>query len=75
MLLIMLVNLIFSFNPYVLEHLLTEQARSSELKLYMVGDSPHSDIKGGNENGFETILVKTGLYTEGMETCNATHIV
>ena len=30
----------------------------------MVGDSLESDIKGGNMNGFDTILVKSGLYSD-----------
>ncbi|TNV77271.1 hypothetical protein FGO68_gene9088 [Halteria grandinella] len=35
-------------------------------KLYMVGDSLTSDIYGGNQNGFDTVLVTTGNYKEGM---------
>lgn len=38
---------------------------SDNLDLYMVGDSLISDIRGGNENGFKTVLVKTGNYKEG----------
>jgi HAD superfamily hydrolase (TIGR01456 family) len=34
-------------------------------KVYMVGDNPQSDIKGGNDYGWETILVKTGVYKNG----------
>lgn len=34
-------------------------------KVYMVGDNPESDIKGGNDYGWETILVKTGVYKDG----------
>ncbi len=30
----------------------------------MIGDNPAVDIKGGNESGFTTILVKTGVYHE-----------
>ena len=41
----------------------------------MVGDSPDTDIIGGNENGFETFLVKTGNYKDGMDPHNATYIV
>ena len=31
---------------------------------YMIGDNPSVDIKGGNENGFKTILVRTGVFNE-----------
>ena len=41
----------------------------------MVGDSPSSDIMGGNKNGFETYLVKTGNYKVGMDTENPKYIV
>ncbi len=34
-------------------------------KVYMVGDNPESDIKGGNDYGWETILVQTGVYKDG----------
>lgn len=34
-------------------------------KVYMVGDNPASDIKGGNDYGWETILVETGVYKDG----------
>lgn len=30
--------------------------------LYMVGDNPEVDIKGGKESGFKTCLVKTGVW-------------
>ena len=29
---------------------------------FMVGDSPEIDIKGGKTNGFNTVLVESGLY-------------
>ena len=28
----------------------------------MIGDNPKSDIKGGNDAGWITILVKTGIF-------------
>jgi ribonucleotide monophosphatase NagD (HAD superfamily) len=34
----------------------------------MIGDSIDIDIYGGNTNGFETILVKTGLYKHEHES-------
>lgn len=33
--------------------------------VYMVGDNPESDIKGANAYGWESILLKTGVYQEG----------
>ena len=33
----------------------------------MIGDSPSTDIKGGNNANLTTILVKTGNYKEGKE--------
>ena len=30
---------------------------------YMIGDNPHADIKGGNDNDCVSILVKTGVYS------------
>jgi ribonucleotide monophosphatase NagD (HAD superfamily) len=41
----------------------------------MVGDTPEVDIQGGNNAGFETILVKTGNYKDGHDHQNAKHIV
>lgn len=33
-------------------------------KIYMVGDNPESDIKGANDNGWESILLRTGVYRD-----------
>ncbi|KAK6198798.1 HAD-like domain-containing protein [Scheffersomyces amazonensis] len=33
-------------------------------KIYMIGDNPESDIKGGNDNGLETALVRTGVFRD-----------
>lgn len=50
-------------NSLNIEKLLKKSSFPNEkLKYYMVGDSPKSDIIGGNANGFETFLVKTGNY-------------
>ena len=50
------------------KELLSKQAStSSELSFYMIGDSLEADIKGGNSNGFKTILVKTGNYRDGQD--------
>lgn len=38
------------------------QAVPDNLKVYMVGDNPESDIRGGNDFGWETCLVQTGVY-------------
>jgi len=34
-------------------------------KVYMVGDNPYSDIRGANGYGWESVLVKTGVYRHG----------
>lgn len=41
-----------------LEHGIEQPPRN----IYMVGDGPNSDIRGGNMAGWETILVETGIY-------------
>ncbi|CAO1616807.1 unnamed protein product [Sympodiomycopsis kandeliae] len=35
-------------------------------KVYMVGDNPESDIKGGNDFKWETVLVRTGVYRDAL---------
>ena len=38
----------------------------------MIGDNPDVDIKGGNSNGYITILVKTGVFKgNGEKTDNS----
>lgn len=33
-------------------------------KIYMVGDNPESDIRGANLNGWESVLLRTGVYKD-----------
>lgn len=33
-------------------------------KIYMVGDNPASDIKGANDNGWESLLLRTGVFKD-----------
>lgn len=33
-------------------------------KIYMVGDNPESDIRGANMNGWESVLLRTGVYKD-----------
>ncbi|EDK43582.1 conserved hypothetical protein [Lodderomyces elongisporus NRRL YB-4239] len=45
--------------------LLGEVPESSPFKkIYMVGDNPESDIKGANDHGWESILLRTGVYKD-----------
>ncbi len=37
---------------------------------YFIGDTLELDIKGANESGWESILVKTGEYVVGVEENN-----
>ena len=54
--------LAFEFSKKRLETL----ANTFEIsKFYMIGDNPNVDILGGRNNGFITILVKTGVFKEG----------
>ncbi|KAJ7350323.1 HAD hydrolase [Mycena albidolilacea] len=41
--------------------------------IYMVGDNPESDIAGANGAGWQSVLVKTGVYTGGQPTHQPTH--
>ncbi|KAK7202557.1 HAD-like domain-containing protein [Myxozyma melibiosi] len=34
-------------------------------RVYMVGDNPASDIRGGNSYGWSTLLVRSGVYKDG----------
>ncbi|KAK9323414.1 HAD-like domain-containing protein [Lipomyces orientalis] len=36
-------------------------------RVYMIGDNPASDIRGGNGYGWYTILVRTGVFKDGDE--------
>lgn len=46
-------------------------------KVFMVGDNPASDIIGANKNGWESCLVRTGVYRDGdvLDQCTPTMIV
>lgn len=44
---------------------LNEQPKNSPFKkIYMVGDNPASDIKGANDHGWESLLLRTGVYKD-----------
>lgn len=43
-------------------------------KYYAIGDNPESDIKGGNLQKWETILVQTGLHKENCQTNPAKYV-
>ena len=42
---------------------------------YMIGDNTHGDIGGAKNMGWQSMLVKTGLYKEGHSTNGATHVM
>jgi HAD superfamily hydrolase (TIGR01456 family) len=59
---------------------LNQQARELGVEMdavYAIGDNPASDIHGANNYGWKSILVKTGVWREGIDpdTHNATHVV
>lgn len=65
-------NLIYSGKPLPLafefsKKRLQEIAKPYEISnFYMIGDNPKVDILGGKNNGFRTILVRTGVFKEGL---------
>lgn len=47
------------------------QAKRKGIKIsnfYMIGDNPQTDIKGGNDKNWTTILVKTGVFDANAST-------
>ncbi|EMG47775.1 hypothetical protein SBY92_005114 [Candida maltosa Xu316] len=48
----------------ILPKLGVEPVETPFKKIYMVGDNPASDIKGANDNGWESVLLKTGVYKD-----------
>lgn len=48
----------------VLPELGTAPSSSPFTDIYMVGDNPESDIKGAVDNGWKSILVRTGVYRD-----------
>ncbi|KAG2735591.1 hypothetical protein G9P44_001805 [Scheffersomyces stipitis] len=51
-----------SSQSQFLPNLGSEPKNSPFKSIFMVGDNPASDIKGANDNGWESILVRTGVY-------------
>lgn len=44
---------------------LNEEPKNSPFdKIYMIGDNPASDIKGANDNGWESMLLRTGVFKD-----------
>lgn len=52
-----------SSNPSAGESSLAARPKT----VYMVGDNPKSDIRGGNRYGWQTCLVRTGVYRGGID--------
>lgn len=55
----------------------SEVDRSGSTNIYMVGDNPQSDIRGANQAGWCSVLVRTGCFQgEGNDPMNpAVHVV
>lgn len=45
---------------------------NTEGQIFMVGDNPFSDIDGANSFGWESCLLRTGVYQDGQPTHNPT---
>lgn len=54
-------RLTFDFAEKVLRR--KAEAHGVEIsRFYMIGDNPHGDIQGANNKGWESILVRTGVF-------------
>lgn len=51
-------------NDLTLPNLNETPTNSPFKKIYMVGDNPASDIQGANQNGWESILLRTGVFKD-----------
>ncbi|CAO1613985.1 unnamed protein product [Parajaminaea phylloscopi] len=40
--------------------------RAAEMNVWMIGDNPASDIRGGRDFGWKTALVRTGVYRDAL---------
>lgn len=67
----------YSFADAMLRRHLSEAGEDPDkrLNVYMVGDNPASDIAGANAFGWESLLVKTGVYKGGKPAHEPTRIV
>ncbi|KAK2467848.1 hypothetical protein APHAL10511_000143 [Amanita phalloides] len=67
----------YNFAEHVMRKLLEKDYGSGTAmpRLYMIGDNPASDIAGATAAGWESILVRTGVYDprQGRPSCNPTH--
>ena len=55
--------LIMPVSLFKLEKEVIKRHKNYDLShFYMVGDNPSVDIKGANDSGFTSILVKTGVF-------------
>ena len=63
------------------ESLFKQKAEAEGVEIsnyYMIGDNPEGDIEGANRKGWNSILVRTGLYEEkegNHPDYPATHVV
>lgn len=46
------------------DRVITRQLGYKPKRVYMVGDNPAADIKGANEYGWSSILVRTGVFRD-----------
>lgn len=56
--------LTYDYAHKMLKTWASEQGSKIE-KVFMIGDNQHSDIKGANAYGWESVLVRSGVYKEG----------
>lgn len=57
-------KIIHGHKPHGFMPTLNSKVRSPFLNIYMVGDNPESDIRGANLCGWDSILLRTGVYKD-----------
>lgn len=57
----------YNYADRMLQQLIKKRTNSVEKpRVVMVGDNPDSDIQGANNFGWQSALVKTGVYNHGI---------
>lgn len=57
-------GLTYEYAAEMLRSQFSNPDESKRAQVYMIGDNPESDIRGGRDFGWKTALVRTGVYRD-----------